>query len=171
MPAMMKRSVLGRIGTSHMRLFIKIILVSFLLCFAVQFSGPPGWAKQTRQQCNECCKKMGYDEYYLEQCRLKCFRNPDHCKSNAVKAAPQPEKKPQKKRATFRWPRPLNLTPGKEWDAAAQILALNGISPGHPNYQKALASIRNILVEFVRSHPSGGKLPTARLERIIRSNR
>jgi hypothetical protein len=114
---------------------------------------------------------MGYDEYYLEQCRLRCFRNPDHCKGSAVKAAPEPEKKPQPKRAKFRWPQPLNLTPGKEWEAAAQILALNGIAPGHRNYQKALTSIQNILVDFVRKNPSGGKLPTARLERVLRRNR
>jgi hypothetical protein len=171
MPAVMKRLMSGRVGSSHVRWFIKPILVSCMVCLAVQFSGPPSWAEQTRQQCNECCKKMGYDEYYLEQCRLRCFRNPNHCKGNAVTAAPEPTKKPQQRRPAFRWPQPLNLTPGQEWEAAAQIVALNGISRGHPNYQEALTSIQNVLVEFVRKNPSGGKLPTARLERILRKNR
>lgn len=173
MPAVMKPPLVGRADTLHVRLFIKPLLVCFMACLAVQFSAPPSWAKQTRQQCNECCKKMGYDEYYLEQCRLRCFRNPDHCKGDAVKAAPEPKPKPkpQKKRVRFRWPKPLNLTPGREWEAAAQILALNGLSPGHPNYQRALTNIQNVLVEFVRNNPSGGRLPTASLERILRKNR
>ncbi len=65
------------------------------------------------------------------------------------------------------WPSPLNLTPGRESEAAAQILALNGIPTQHPGYAAALMAIQNVLVNFARTNPGGGKLPTAELARII----
>ncbi|MFH0958051.1 MAG: hypothetical protein V1897_05030 [Pseudomonadota bacterium] len=152
------------------------------------------FSKQTREQCNECCNNSGYDEYYAEQCRLKCFRNHDHCigakgaaveKQPSVKEEPQkptkretetrepqiqrpqPEPKPQVKKPEVVWPNPLNLTPGRESEAAAHILILNGIPPQHPNYAMALRSIQDILINFARNNPGGGALPTAQLERII----
>ena len=53
----------------------------FFLCVsAIIFSIiPPSFASQTRDQCEKCCRSSTQDEYYSEQCRLKCFRNPDHC--------------------------------------------------------------------------------------------
>jgi hypothetical protein len=65
----------------------------------------------------------------------------------------------------------LNLSPGRERDAAAQILALNGVLPQHPQYAAALQAIENVLVNFARSNPSGGKLPKAQLENILRQLR
>lgn len=166
---------------------LTVVLVA-LAAFAilVEISAAPAWSAQTREQCNNCCKKRGYDEYYLEQCRLKCFRTPDHCadaKPEAVEQAEpripeqrpaevqSPEKKAPKRTMTFQWPSPLNLVPGKEWEAAGQILALNGINPGHPNYQVALGSVQNVLVQFIRANPQGGQLPTTELERIVRQYR
>jgi len=63
------------------------------------------------------------------------------------------------------------MAPGREADAAAQILSLNGIPPQHPNFPRALPVVQNILVEFARANPTGGSLPTAQLERVIRQFR
>jgi hypothetical protein len=65
----------------------------------------------------------------------------------------------------------LNLSPGRERDAAAQILALNGVMQQHPQYAAALQAIENVLVSFARANPSGGKLPKAQLENILRQLR
>ncbi|MBI5249426.1 MAG: hypothetical protein HY912_08020 [Desulfomonile tiedjei] len=146
-------------------------------------------AAQTREQCYDCCKGQGHDEYYLEQCRLKCFRNNDHCleqqkrqpaaevmppssQPQPAPARPAPERQVAEKEPPaapqFRWPNPLNLVPGKEWEAAGQILAVNGVSPQHPQYPAALKAVEQVLVQFARANPSGGRLPTAQLERILR---
>ncbi len=161
-------------------------------------------AEQTREQCNKCCKSTIEDEYYEEQCVLKCFRNHDHCtdakgakateraeavKPEKEKPAPQPRATqpsqpaqnpresdstrpapPQHKevRQPFKWPNPLNVVPGKEWEAAGQILIVNGIPPQHPNHQAALKAIEGVLVNFARANPSGGRLPTGQLERILK---
>jgi len=162
------------IGMSLLSLFVASLLVS------------PAVSDQTRDQCDECCKKGGYDEYYLEQCRLLCFRHPDHCTGNrssrlpasevAPKAEPKPEAKPEPEPAPaateapaskFRWPKPLNLVPGRERDAAAQILTLNGVSPQNPNFMAAVQQMEQVLIGFVRANPQGGRLPTAQLERIL----
>jgi hypothetical protein len=63
------------------------------------------------------------------------------------------------------------MAPGKEWEAAAQLLAYNGISPQHPNYQPALRSVEQILTQFARANPGGGRLPTAQLDRVIKQFR
>ena len=175
----------------------------FLVCAAlVALLGLAGFssamAEQTREQCNECCKGQNSDEYYLEQCRLKCFRNNDHCLGHQKRQPPQeaatqpqvtqpaqpspaqpppaqPERQVTERRepATpkFRWPNPLNLVPGKEFEAAGQILAANGVSPQHPQYQAGLKAIEGVLAQFAQANPSGGRLPTAQLEGIIRQLR
>lgn len=162
---------------------LTIVLVA-LAPIAILIGMPTGlsWGAQTREQCHNCCKQRGYDDYYMEQCRLKCFRTPDHCASSKTEAAEpaeprpserkpaqveKPEKRPPKRTVTLAFPSPLNLVAGKESEAAAQILALNGISPGHPSYQVALNNVTNVLVQFVRTHPQGGQLPTTELERIV----
>ncbi len=118
--------------------------------------------------------------YYTEQCKLKCFRNHDHCEGKGAKqakqatpepAAKEPEKahaKPKEREIRLAWPNPLNLVPGKEREAAAQILAVNGVSQQHPFYNDALKDLQAVLVNFARSHPQGGKLPTTQLKRILR---
>jgi len=191
-----------------------VLLPGFLLAFLlIHLSGTSALSAQTRDQCNSCCENAGYDEYYKEQCKLKCFRNPDHCtggkgaRSAAPETAPAPKvatptspaqpraamppppqpravapppgepgvtsptPPAQRKAAAFRWPSPLSLVPGREADAAAQILVLNGIPPQNPNFPMALASVQGILVEFARANPTGGSLPTARLEQVIKQFR
>jgi hypothetical protein len=169
-------------------------------------------AAQTRDQCHKCCSSVERDEYYLDQCKLKCFRNPDHCTTAqaGVQGAP-PEAAPQRRRGrpaerppqvapqtapqgapqampqgmpgggpqppsegaggeqsfTFKWPDPLNLTPGKEWEAAGQILAANGVPPQHPGYASAVKAIEGVLVDFARRNPQGGNLPATTLKNII----
>lgn len=221
-------------GSSHISLRILAPFVGILLS-TVWLSAGIAVAQerqQTRDQCNACCQRAGYDEYYAEQCRLKCFRNPDHCMNRASNQLPPPAGRadqeadrpeppagaapppapPQTRRqaeppaqryerppadpgplpqnqmpyqpgpppqqagpppraAGFQWPNPLNLSPGREADAAGQILVLNGIPPQHPNFDPALRNIQGLLMDFVRNNPSGGKLPTTQLERIIRQFR
>jgi hypothetical protein len=166
-------------------------LFGAFLAFAIlPMLGSAALGDQTREQCDKCCQAQNADEYYMEQCKLKCFRNPDHCmgqKSMRKPAAPPPpaaeapprqpapsaEAPPrqQPKKPAFRLPDPLNLSPGRERDAAAQILALNGIMPQHPQYAAALQAIENVLVNFARANPTGGKLPKAQLENILRQLR
>lgn len=150
--------------------------------------------QQTREECDNCCKKSGYDEYYLEQCKLKCFRNHDYCKGSkgtnvepssstqrqespteettppperAMGQPPQPQPQPEAQKPRFVWPNPLTLTPGREGEAATHILSLNGIPPQHPNYPRALAAVQTVLMDFARNHPSGGALPTSQLQKIV----
>jgi hypothetical protein len=170
----------------------------------IHFTGIVASADQTREQCDKCCKNSQQDEYYLEQCKLKCFRNPEHCsdlkkhreaapaptESEVPRAAhprqpatvaepvqppaPHPQRPEQPKpavRAEIVIPNPLTLVPGKEWEAAGQILMANGISPQSPKYQAGLRSIEAVLIEFAKANPAGGKLPKAQLERIIRQAR
>lgn len=170
------------------------LIISILAIVVVDDSACQVSSKQTREQCDECCNNSGYDEYYAEQCRLKCFRNHDHCigtkgatveKQAPPRDEPQPstrrepvrqepqvqsterEPKPRVERPQLVWPNPLNLVPGREVEAAAHILILNGIPPQHPNYTMALRAIQDVLVNFARNNPTGGALPTAQLERII----
>jgi hypothetical protein len=166
-----------------------LFLGIFLAFTLVHTLGTAAFGAQSREECNKCCQAQNADDYYAEQCRLKCFRNSNYCmeqKSSrkhqpppaAAAEAPQRQPTPsaeapkqRPKRTTFRLPNPLNLTPGRESDAAAQILALNGILPQHPRYQAALQAMTNVLVNFARAHPSGGKLPVAQLENILRQMR
>ncbi|MBI4964936.1 MAG: hypothetical protein HY913_16805 [Desulfomonile tiedjei] len=169
--------------------------------FLVHVSTPRAIAAQTREQCDRCCEKAGHDEYFMEQCKLKCFRNSDHCSGGKAAQSPAPEGAPSPRtiappsaqpkaavpppaqpgatppgppaqpKAAFRFPDSLSLVPGREQEAAGQILALNGIPPQHPNFPAALAAVQSILVEFARANPTGGRLPTAQLERAIRQFR
>jgi len=169
-----------------------ILIFSLLLAVVlIHVSGSATLSAQTRDQCDRCCQGQGLDEYYTEQCKLRCFRNPDSCteqKATRTPAATPPpaveapqrqpapaaeaaRPQPQPPRRAFRLPDPLNLSPGRERDAAAQILALNGVLPQHPQYAAALQAIENVLVNFARSNPSGGKLPKAQLENILRQLR
>jgi hypothetical protein len=197
-----------------------VVLIGMLLLGAlVHFSGSDALSAQTREQCNKCCESQGHDEYYMDQCKLQCFRNPDSCTGKKTGAAAQPEATPTPRpapvakpaqreqpygaqpvpreqppamqpapreqqpvaqrpagppaRTTFQfmWPNPLTLVPGREADAAAQILGLNGIPPQHPNYPVAAQSVQAVLVEFARNNPAGGSLPTAQLEKIIKQLR
>ena len=179
---------------------------------------PSAYSEQTRKQCDKCCKSTNQDEYYQEQCLLKCFRNHDHCRGGASTHTPQqpqqsierqtppnevqsppvqpPQRQVQPKRVppppvtvdqqpvappeqprqaqtrpAFQWPNPLNLVPGREWEAAGQILAVNNFPPQHPNYQPALKAIEGVLINFARANPTGGKLPTTQLEQILRQYR
>jgi FtsZ-interacting cell division protein ZipA len=220
---------------------VRLPLIAMLALLVAGLCLGQAAGEQTRDQCNTCCGKQGHDEYYLEQCRLKCFRNPDHCAEKRTESKtppaegptarrppvrqPSPEQEmaqqpaarppamqppavqrppmqqapmqqppmvrqpvqqqpmlqqppPQQqeerrasRRSPFQWPHPLNLEPGKEWQAASQILMLNGIPPDHPNYQRALKGVESVLVQFARSNPQGGQLPTTELEKMIRQNR
>ncbi len=138
----------------------------------------PALAQQSREDCNRCCEKADLDEYYTEQCKLRCFRNPDYCDADALKAEEKEKPEPKRKKRVqrrpaprFNWPDQLNLTPGKEWEAAAQILAANGFNTRMRNYEKALRAIEAELQQFARNNPQGGNLPVRRLERILRQYR
>jgi hypothetical protein len=159
-----------------------ILFIATLIFFTgMIFMADPAYADQTREECYKCCDDQGLDDYYQEQCRLKCFRNNEHCTGKRKKPAPvvsEPEPpretrpapaatRPAPERRAFQWPNPLNLVPGREWEAAGQILAANGIPPQHPHYAAAQKSIEQVLVEFARANPGGGKLPTAQLERVL----
>jgi hypothetical protein len=162
----------------------------FLLFFLVHITGSAALSAQTREQCDKCCQAQSSDEYYAEQCKLRCFRNPDYCMDQKSMRKPAPPPPPaaeapprqpaptaeapprqQPQRSAFQWPNPLNLAPGREREAAAQILAVNGILPQHPQYAAGLQAVENVLVNFARANPSGGKLPTAQLENILRQLR
>jgi len=155
----------------------RLLLACCMALSLVNLAHPAAVGSQTREQCDSCCKQAGYDEYYLEQCKLKCFRNPDHCEGKRVQreppepaaTEPAPEPTPPKQaEIRLAWPNPLNLVPGKEWEAAAQILAVNGISQQHPYYNDALRDVQAVLMDFARNNPQGGKLPTTQLKRILR---
>lgn len=180
------------VGMDKFRTIPALLLLSLFLV-ALDGHQTSTQAQQSREQCYECCAGSGLDEYYTEQCRLKCFRNPDHCIKTAAKepaarpqAKPTTEKpqrtqpveqppalnqeqpvRPQPRRAEFVWPNPLNLVPGREFEAAGQILALNGIGPRHPNYPAAMRAVEQVLIDFGRNNPTGGALPTSLLERLV----
>lgn len=152
---------------------IAVVLSFSLALVVVHFSATVALCEQTKAECQRCCEKKDLDEYYTEQCKLKCFRDPDHCTGGGetVRQAPRKRTAPPERRArrsAFNWPHPLNLTPGNEWEAAAQILSMNGITPQHRNAAPALQEVEAILKEFVRTHPQGGSLPTAQVRRIIK---
>lgn len=167
-----------RSGAAALLFFCSIALV------AAGFACSPALGSQTRDQCEKCCKSKETDEYYLEQCKLKCFRAPDHCKAKGAAEravqptptpAPAPERKPVAKprpaRAQLKYPNPLRIVPGKEWEAAALILTLNGIPAQHRNHQKAMQAMIAVLLDFVKRNPQGGELPTTALEAIVRKYR
>lgn len=158
---------------------VAVFIAAILAC-----SSSVAFGAQTRDQCEACCKNAGLDEYYAEQCRLKCFRHPDHCTQSMSRREPPPaaaqeavrepapsEPAPRPRASKFVWPNPLNVVPGKEWEAAAQILAINGIPQQHPNFQPALRSVQDVLINFARNNPAGGRLPTAQLEKILQQFR
>jgi len=188
-------------------LIVPALFLVHVACAQVQ-------AQQTRAQCEQCCKSSGLDDYYLDQCRLKCFRSPDHCAQGRApreeaarpqrpvatpgvsapgsgpavedtqeeqaappqrpapprQAAPRPVQKPAQPKQdgiVFRWPDPLSLTPGKEIDAARDILAANDIPPQHPRYGEALQGVQQVLLNFMRSNPQGGQMPTRDLVNVL----
>jgi len=190
------------------------VLGSLLAVLLIACAGSTAYGEQTRAQCEKCCQKAGHDEYYLDQCKLKCFRSPDHCMEQSskqapsarteappppVRTAPPPQAAPPPQVArppvqpgppaqmgppaepgppagppraregevVFRWPNPLNLTPGKEWEAAGQILGANGITQQHPGYPVALRAVEGVLIDFARRNPAGGQLPTDQLVKIL----
>ncbi|MGO9120918.1 MAG: hypothetical protein ACLQPD_25325 [Desulfomonilaceae bacterium] len=227
---------------THKALFF--LCISALIIFSPV---PPAFSAQTRDQCEKCCRSSTQDEYYSEQCKLKCFRNPDHCADQKSKpdgqeevtlpsptprarvrppavapgptpprvsgpppsapgtmgpppsapgmmgpppggpiipgppaTAQRPPAQPQSaappggmtprhasQRGMLVFPSPLNLVPGREPEAAGQILNLNGISPQHPNYAAGVQAITGILQNFARNNPSGGSLPTDDMQRVI----
>ena len=69
------------------------MLVCGLAMISVHLAVFPAFCGQTRDVCDKCCKETGLDDYYFEQCKLKCFRNPDHCldrkSTNVPAVAPQ----------------------------------------------------------------------------------
>jgi len=211
-------------------------LVFLCVSAIILFVTAPSFASQTRDQCEKCCRSSIQDEYYSEQCRLKCFRNPNHCadqksKHEAREEAPSPSPTHRERvrrpavspgstpprvsgpppsapravgpppggpamtgpptaahrpptqpptgagqgmtprqasqRGMLVFPSPLNLAPGRESEAAGQILNLNGISPQHPNYQAGVQAITAILQNFARNNPSGGSLPTDEMQKVI----
>lgn len=158
--------------------FLVTLILPAVLCLAILGSATPAGAA-TREECKRCCDTKGYDEYYLEQCKLKCYRDPNHCKpgrASRSKPTVAPEKKKKKKKKkrkrrrkkiTLRFPSPLNITPGEEWRTAVEICVFNGITSRHPKYVEAVRRIEAILQQFARSNPQGGELPTTQLERAI----
>lgn len=156
-----------------------LVLVCSIALVLTGFSSSPALSSQSRDQCEKCCKSKETDEYYLDQCRLKCYRAPNHCaakgseeRAEQPSAAPaqvrKPVAKPRPARKAFQYPNPLRLVPGKEWEAAGLILTLNGIPPQHPNHGKAMQSMVAVLTDFVKRNPQGGSLPTTALERIVK---
>ena len=201
-------------------------LVLFCVSAIILFTTPLSFASQTRDECEKCCRGSIQDEYYREQCRLKCFRNPNHCtdqksRSEVREEAPAPSPTPRSRvrrpavtphstsprvagpppgapvmtgpptaahrqpaqppagahhgmspkqasqRGLLVFPSPLNLVPGRESEAAGQILSLNGISPQHPNYRAGVQALTTILQNFARNNPSGGSLPTDEMQKVI----
>ena len=166
-------------------------LMPFLFCvwLIVLFVFPTGTiaaGKQSKEQCKRCCEKQYEgDQFSIDQCKLKCFRNTDHCileKSSAPEARveedqekkkkPAKKKKQRKKRRrtktiTLKWPDPLNLMPQQEVVAAAQILEINGLSMQNPNYGQALYEVTAILIQFRVDNPQGGDLPTEALKNVL----
>jgi hypothetical protein len=156
------------------------LVVGVVLVLAALVHVDYAFATQSKEQCRKCCEGKGDDEYFVEQCKLKCFRDPNHCVGRTAETKPAPARSPapeegeakhHTRRAEFKWPQPLNLVPGREWEAAGEILSMNGIPPQHPNAAKALEAVERILGDFVRTHPSGGRLPTEQIERVIRQYR
>jgi hypothetical protein len=203
-----------------------VALVLFWVSAIILFTTAPSFASQTREQCEKCCRGSIQDEYYQEQCRLKCFRNPNHCTDQksrheareedtsrspahrervgrpavTPRSAPprvagptpgapvmtgppaearrQPAQPPNgahhrmtprqaSQRGLLVFPSPLNLVPGRESEAAGQILSLNGISPQHPNYRAGVQALTAILQNFARNNPAGGSLPTDEMQKVI----
>lgn len=185
------RSLAGRISGKVLNvLFAAPMLVAAPLVAIVTTSSSVALAEQSVEQCRKCCEESIHDEYYKEQCRLKCFRNPDYCskgggsteaqpvakpepkperkaKSRVKKRSHKPRKKPRTRTVRLRWPNPLNLTPGKEIESAARILDANGINPQDQRNAPALQAVTAVLIDFVAKHPQGGELPTNKLKKII----
>ncbi len=186
-----------RTGRAQRWVLSPLLFWTPLVLVVVHLAGGATLGGQTKEQCEKCCEGQVHDDYYLDQCKLKCFRTPDHCADQKAQKAPsqrpqalqrpttppgasQPSQPPtvapeasqqQQQEMLFRWPDPLNLTPGKEAEAAGRIVELNGIAPQHPNYSRAVQSVAAVLIDFSRKNPQGGNLPTSRLARIIRQFR
>ena len=180
-------------GRAHYRISWALLLCVSLVAAMVHWSSVTTMAAQTKEQCEKCCEGQGHDEYYLDQCKLRCFRSPDHCTDQKVQKAPAPRpqtkarptpppqaaqpsqpatvppeaSQPQDQGTVFRWPETLNLSPGREGEAAEIIVQGNGIPPQHRNYAKAVQGVTAALVDFVRKNPQGGNIPTSTLARII----
>ena len=91
---------------THKALFF--LCISSLIIFSPV---PPAFSAQTRDQCEKCCRSSNQDEYYSEQCRLKCFRNPDHCVDQKSKPDDQEELTSPSPTPRARV-RPLTVAPG-----------------------------------------------------------
>lgn len=163
-------------GVDVFRKFVFIFIMLFAGSATLLFGPAGALAEQTREECNKCCEERGQDEYYTEQCKLKCFRDHDFCKQEEVfKPEPKDPPKPKPKRPArpaprgFNLPDQLTLTPGKEWEAAAKILSANGIGLNHPNRTRALKGLEAVLIEFVRNNPQGGRLPAEPVRRVLRA--
>ena len=64
------------------------------LCAATLFAGlmwSPAFPQeeQSREECNACCERSGLDDYYTDQCKLKCFRDHEHCRGKKHQPAPE----------------------------------------------------------------------------------
>ncbi|MFC1834141.1 hypothetical protein ACFL2Q_05330 [Thermodesulfobacteriota bacterium] len=167
-----------------------VILGALIMCCAIPFFLSTPVEAQTRDQCRACCEKAGLDEYYMEQCKLKCYRDHNHCAAkmstrpsakastrkprsdSAVRAKKKPRvrqaRRRKKRRPTeFKLPSPLQVTPGQEWIAAGLILEINGIPRSHPNHTRALQEMEAVLRNFAQTNPQGGRIPTDALVDII----
>ena len=167
------------------RFDVRTVTLFAILSALLLFSWQPASTAyaQTRAECRKCCEKKEADDYYREQCKLKCFRNPAHCTTGKSSSAPavqppstqpvkqaQPTRKKKRRRkqtVTLAFPKQLEITPGKEWEAAAQILVVNGIQRNNPRFQQAMNEVTAVLIEFARGNPQGGNLNTKKLERIL----
>ena len=151
-----------------------VLLGMVVVGYAIHGSASVVFSAQTKAECQKCCEQKDLDEYFMDQCKVKCFRNPDHCTTGKATTKSAPKKRTTKRkrsRRAFRWPNPLNLTPGNEWEAAAEILSMNGITPQHPNAAPALQAVEALLKEFVRTSPQGGRMPTQQIQQVIRQYR
>lgn len=73
----------------------RLIVVGVLFALvAIHVACWDALCSQTREQCDKCCKDSGLDDYYLEQCKLKCFRNSDHCIDRKSSGAQSTQVKP-----------------------------------------------------------------------------
>jgi len=70
------------------------------------------YADQNREQCDRCCRKTIQDEYYQDQCVLKCFRNHDHCRESASAPAESAPEQPKPTTAEQPPAHPRRAQPG-----------------------------------------------------------
>ena len=183
--AIAKAPTLCMKNSIHLYRFTQILFAVWFVMLIID----PTWAaaagKQTKKQCNRCCEKQYEgDQFSIDQCKLKCYRNTDHCilektsppvatieeKKKEEKKVTKPKKPRRRKKTktiTLKWPDPLNLIPQQEVLAAAEILRVNGISMDNPHYAQALYEVTAILIQFRIEHPQGGDLPTEALKNVL----